>query len=556
MTASMMEQLAGITSKVINEVYGLEIAPVFTRTAEEHGDFATNAAMQLAKDLGRQPREIAESIAEKLRLRSEFADVSVAGPGFINIRVSDEILIKSLSEPTSFSIAGKTVLLEYSCPNAFKELHTGHLYQTLIGDAMGRIYETAGAKVVRTSFGGDVGLHAAKCMWGILQNLGSENSEALDKVENRAAWISDAYVLGSSAYEENETSKKEIDDLNKKIYEMFGSGDTSSSFARIFFTARQWSYDYFNEFYASIGAEPFDRYYPESETLKPGLEIVNAHKGRVFTESDGAVVLDETKTGLHTRVFVTSSGLPTYETKDLGVIHLENKEFPYEKRLIVTGNDQSQYMQVIFAALKLIDPELAAKQNHVANGTVRFGDGTKMSSRLGNVARAVDVISGVEESVDAKTSELKRAIALGAVKYSLLKGRVGSDISFDLEQSIGTEGNSGPYLQYALVRARSILRNAAGISDAVPENLDPEERRLAIKLSEFPESLHEALQDFSPHHACTYLYELAQVFNRFYENSRVLDDPRSSVRISLVRVYERVLSSGLELLGIPKPEEM
>ncbi len=552
----MLERLTDITANAINELYGQAVEPVFTRTAEEHGDFATNVAMKLAGSLSKNPREIAESVAEILRNNSDIADASVAGPGFINVRIADRLLIENLGVTSTIGSEPSTVLLEYSCPNAFKELHTGHLYQTLVGDAMARVYEAVGDKVVRTSFGGDVGLHAAKCMWGILHALGGEKPENLDEISERANWIAKAYVHGSKVYEEDETAKAEIDELNKRIYAMFGSGDTESAFAKIFFICRQWSYEYFDEFYNSIGAHTFDRYYPESETIEPGLGLVNAHRGTVFTESDGAVVLDESKTGLHTRVFITSQGLPTYETKDLGVIQLESQEFPYDKRVILTGNDQSQYMQVVFAAVKLIDSDLASKQNHVANGTVRFGDGKKMSSRLGNVSRAVDVIDGVENSVEAKNPELKRAIALGAVKYSLLKNRVGGDIAFDLEQSISTEGNSGPYLQYALVRAKSILRNAGDLEDTTINELDAEERKLVVKLSAYPEALKESIADFSPHHICTYLYELAQVFNRFYEGSRVLDDPRSDTRIRLVNIYCQTLSDGLALIGIPTPEEM
>ena len=550
----MMEELAELLAKKVKEIYGLDVQPEFSRTDEVHGDFSTNLAMQLAQKIGRPPRDAAEELAEALRESGVIKEVNVAGPGFINVRLSDAAVFRDMywKKP----VINQTILLEYSCPNAFKELHTGHLYQTLIGDSMARIYEYCQAKVYRTSFGGDVGLHAAKCLWGILQALGGENPAKLTEVENRPSFISDAYVQGSKMYEADEAAKAEIEAINKRIYGLFESGNLKSNFAKIYFTTRQWSYDYFDDFYRQIKAHDFDTYYPESQTLRPGLEMVKAHP-EIFTESDGAVVLDEAKSGLHTRVFITSAGLPTYETIDLGVIQLEAEQFPYDKRIIITGNDQEQYMKVVFAALKLVDPELGAKQRHVTNGTVRLSEGKKKSSRLGNVSKASDVLRGVEAAIEQGSESERRDIALGAIKYSLLKGRVGGDLSFDLDQSISLEGNSGPYLQYALVRARSILRKLGDFPQAdTPEQLDEHERRLAFKLTEMPEAILKAQQDYSPHHICTYLYELASVFNRFYENSRVIDDPRTSVRATLVKHYENTLALGLELLGIPAPEAM
>lgn len=542
-------------SDIVLAEFNQQVDVKVTRTDEAHGDLATNVAMILAGKLGQNPREIAEKLVQKINQQEAIKSAEVAGPGFINIRLKDNEIYRQMQWQKNL-LEGQKVLLEYSCPNAFKELHTGHLYQTLIGDSMGRVYEFCGADVVRTSFGGDVGLHAGKCMWGILEALGGENVEKLDEVEDRPGFISTAYVLGSKMYDEDENAKNEIDSINKKIYGLFESVDHDSNFAKIYFTTRQWSYDYFDKFYESINAKPFDAYYPESQTMEPGLNIVRSHP-EIFTESEGAVVLDESKSGLHTRVFVTSAGLPTYETKDLGVIKLETDQFNYAKRIIMTGNDQSEYMKVVFKAVELVDPVLGAKQNHVTNGTVRFGDGKKMSSRLGNVSKATDVIAGVEEAVSHEDPKTRSDIALGAVKYSMLKSRVGGDIAFDLDQSISTEGNSGPYLQYALVRARSILRKADQVNDTqVIDEFDEHERRLAYKITQMPEVLVETITDFSPHHICTYLYELASVFNQFYENSRVIDDPRSELRLVLVNQYEMTLALGLELLGMPMPETM
>jgi arginyl-tRNA synthetase len=289
----------------------------------------------------------------------------------------------------------------------------------------------------------------------------------------------------------------------------------------------------------------------------PGLELVQGHLGDVFKESDGAIILPEEVSGLHTRVFVNSQGLPMYEAKDLGVIQLEARDFEYEKRIIMTGNDQSEYMKVVFAALNLIDPELGSKQTNAVNGTVRFGDGKKMSSRLGNVARAVDVVKVASDAVQAEDTTTKQQIALGALKYSLLKNRIGGDIAFDLDQSVSLEGNSGPYLQYAAVRAGSILAKGANISQVTEiSKLDEYERALAWQLAQYSQAIEQSLADSSPHHLCSYLYGLSQSFNRFHENSRVIGDDREGLRMTLVNRYRDVLVEGLDLLGIEVPAKM
>ncbi|HET6746641.1 MAG TPA: arginine--tRNA ligase [Candidatus Saccharimonadales bacterium] len=543
---------------IIFELFGVQQEVVLTRPDAQFGDYATNVALQLAGKLGKNPKEIAETIAAKLKESRAFAEVNVAGPGFINIRLSAEEIFRAALH-TSIESPVKRILLEYSCPNPFKEIHTGHMYQTFLGDALGRMYEHAGTEVYRANFGGDVGLHVGKAMWGLIQELGGEHPEKLEGIaeDGRSLWLGKAYVAGSRAYEEDEAAKLEIMALNKKVYQLHANSDTTSNFARIYWICREWSYDYFKAFYAKINAEPFNKFYPESTTSMLGLELVEGNIGDVFKESNEAIILPEEISGLHTRVFVTSQGLPTYETKDLGVIQLETQDFSYDKRIIMTGNDQSEYMKVVFAALKLIDPELGAKQMHIANGTVRFGDGKKMSSRLGNVARAVDVLNVASEAVQAHDEKTRQQIALGALKYSLLKNRIGGDIAFDLEQSVSLEGNSGPYLQYAAVRAASILTKATTEEVIKTANeLDEYERALAWQLGQWGETITQSLADSSPHHVCSYLYALSQSFNRFYEHSRVIGDEREVLRMTLVRRYHKVLKEGLGLLGIEVPEKM
>lgn len=558
-----MEQRIGET---VRDLFGIELMPQISRPDPQFGDWATNVALQLAGQLNRSPREIAEEIAGHLRESGNYSEVTVAGPGFINLRLSDNALIAEALRAPKNSLDGVSYVIEYSCPNAFKELHTGHLYQTILGDVIARLVETTGAQTHRTSFGGDVGLHVAKCLHGMVTTLGGELPDKLSEISSdameRAYWVSQCYVRGSSAYEESEDAKQTIEQYNQVIYQLHANDDHESALARIYWETRQWSYDYFEAFYRLIQVDLM-RYYPESSTLGRGLELV--HEGQekgYFTESEGAVVFEgDPEQHLHTRVFVTSKGLPTYETKDLGVIFMEKADYAFDRRVIVTGNDQSAYMRVVFAAADKLEPGIASSMTHITNGTVRFGDGKKMSSRLGNVSRAIDVLEIVREKVRALTTEGVDVdtVALGAIKYEFLKYRVGGDIAFDIEESVSIQGNSGPYLQYAHARACSILSKSESASaEALHADLsfDADERQLVSKLGEYAEVVEKATKELMPHLICTYLYELAQEFNRFYEKCRIIGDERETVRLSLIVHYRDTLARGLGLLDIIAPEKM
>jgi arginyl-tRNA synthetase len=560
-----MEQLAADLSRIINEKYHLSLTPTLERPDAKFGDFATNVAMQLAKPLGRNPREIAVELKTALDETNEFKEVTIAGPGFINLRLTDEKLQEQLAPRPALSLSGIRYVIEYSCPNAFKELHTGHLYNTIFGDILARLVEQAGATVNRTSFGGDVGLHVAKALWGMVATLDGVDPKKLDSDVTaepfaRANWISQCYVRGAGAYEENTEAKQEIDDLNKTIYGFHADNDHESPLAQIYWTTRQWSYDYFEKFYELIRVDSM-RYYPESETAPVGLSVVKEQLAAgVLKESEGAVVFegDESK-HLHTRVFVTSKGLPTYETKDIGVIWMEKADYDFEKRILITGNDQKEYMRVIFAAADAFRPGIAETMTHLTNGTVRFADGKKMSSRLGNVSRAIDVVSVVREKVKELVGDeaLVESVTLGAIKYVFAKYRLGGDISFDIDETVSLAGNSGPYIQYAHARAQSIIRKSTESEPGVKAKpLSEAERALVVKLGEYNDVVARATEELMPHHICHYLYETAQVFNRFYENTRVIGSENEAELVQLVGIYAATLKRGLGLLGIDAPETM
>lgn len=554
----MKRELESAIAAATKELFAADVSIVLTRPEEQFGDYATNVALQLSKQLGKNPREVADALSVKIResLADTVSDVSVARPGFINVKLSDKALLEAMKTQPVKSLEGRTVVAEYSDPNPFKVLHAGHLYTSVVGDAIANLLEHAGAKVHRVNFGGDVGLHVGKTMWAILRELGGEHPEKLDQIPEaeRSEWMAKNYVAGTQTYEDDEQVKAEIIALNKRVYQLHDDNDHDSAFAKIYWTCRQWSYDYFDAFYQRIGTK-FEKYYPESQTAPLGLKTVQEHIGDVYEKSDGAVVFDGEKYGLHTRVFINSEGLPTYEAKDVGLSMMKWQDYHFDESVIITGNDIVEYMKVVLKSIEQFEPKLAASTVHLTHGNVKLAGGVKMSSRKGNFLRAYDVLDAAAEANKAITGQDNEQTVLGAVKYSFLKTRMGGDIIYDPVESVSLEGNSGPYLQYAHARARSILRKVEG-EPAEAETLEEGERSLVRKISEYAEVVDKAVADLMPHHIATYLYELAQVFNRFYEHNRVIDDPRQAVRLGLVQRYADTLQNGLELLGIPAPQQM
>lgn len=545
----------------VSALFGVQAGIELTRPEQKHGDFATNVALQLSKQLGKNPREIGEELAGKLRksLSEQVSEITVAGPGFLNLRLKESYLISGLEHKPAQALAGKVVVAEYSDPNPFKVLHVGHLYTSIVGDAIANLLQSAGGTVNRVNFGGDVGLHVAKTMWSILRELGGEKPDGLQGIDDtdRSGWMAEAYVSGNQAYDDNEQAKGEIIALNKRIYQVVNSADHDSPFAQIYWTCRTWSYDYFDEFYARIGVK-FQRYYPESETAPVGLKTVQEQLAKgVYKESDGAVIFDGEPYGLHTRVFINSEGLPTYEAKDVGLIIKKYEDYKFDLSVVITANEIDEYMKVVLKSIEQFLPELTAMTRHLSHGMVKRPGGVKMGSRTGNILRATDILDEVFEANQKQSGKQNVETSIGAIKYAFLKHRMGGDLVYDAEESVSLEGNSGPYLQYAHARAKSILRKVEGFeSSQISPDLEADERSLVRKITEFTEVVNKATAELMPHHVCTYLYELAQDFNRFYENNRVIDDPRQATRLQLVDRYALTLERGLKLLGIAAPEQM
>ncbi|MBA2278846.1 arginine--tRNA ligase [Candidatus Saccharibacteria bacterium] len=556
-----MEEIRSLVASLVKDLYGVETEIKLTRTEEQFGDYATNVALQLANRLNKNSREIAEEIAGKLH-HASIAKAEVAGPGFINITLSDKTLLSQATLTPLTILVGNKILVEYSDPNPFKPLHAGHLYTTLVGDMIARLVSNAGAETIRINYGGDVGLHVGKSMWAIIKHLEGENPDKLSEINEaeRPNWLGQRYIEGNNAYEEDETSKPEIISTNKRVYELHASSDHESQFAQIYWACRKWSYDYFAQLYEQLGVVPFDRFIPESEVTALGVATVQEQLAKgVFERSDGAVIFDGEKHSLHKRVFINSEGLPTYETKDIGLSLRKWQDYQFDRSIIITASEQGQYMQVVLKSLEQIAPELVRRTTHLTHGVVKLQGGVKMSSRLGNIVTAQEIIEAAREAGKATGTNPNEQTILAAIKYAFARNRIGGDIVYNPVESIALEGNSGPYLQYAHARARSILHKTQNTMEdrgSKTEELEKEERTLLRKIGEASDVIAQATDELMPHYICTYLYELAQTFNRFYENNRVIGDEREVLRLELVKNYADTLQHGLGLLGIHAPDKM
>ena len=534
-----------------------------------HGDYSSNLSMVLAKELGRKPVELAEEIVKKLSDKniSFIEKVEVAGPGFINFYLNKDYVQNKIISTAQNGLVkpksnGKNILIEYTDPNTFKAFHIGHMMSNAIGESLSRLIENSGSKITRICYPADIGLHIAKAIWAIKSNLSLMPKES-DSIESKTDFLGKMYVLGIKSYENDSKVKLEIDQLNKIIYEK-----SDNDVNQIYKIGRKWSLDHFEQLYKVLGTK-FDDYIYESEVADIGLQTVknNLEKG-IFENSDGAIVFKGEEFGLHTRVFVNTHGLPTYEAKDLGLNIIKfNKYKDTDQSIVITASEQNEYFKVICKVLSLVDKVNGNKTLHIGHGMMRFASG-KMSSRTGNVITAEDLLRDIKELVKEKISDrnyssdevenISSIVAVGAIKFTILRSAIGGNIVFDSKASISFEGDSGPYLQYSAVRANSILEKAQ--KENIGDNIIFPEKVVNLErvLIKFDDVVGRASRELSPHFVTQYLIELAGEFNSFYGNQVVVDknDKYSPYYVYLTKAFYLTLNKGLSLLGIGIPTRM
>lgn len=561
-----------------------ELSPTFTLDQPEdvkHGDYATNVAFIIGKVLGKSPKETADIIIDELRgeLSDTVEKIEVAGQGFINFFLKDDVrtdeaeavAFSDITDETLSAQAGGKgkVIVEYTDPNCFKVFHVGHLMANTIGEATARLYEADGYQVTRVCYPSDIGRNVAMGVWGVMKKESEKPGDSAT-LKEKVSFLGMCYAYANNAFETDEVAKKEITEVNQAIYA--GSDLPAQAGAKVmevYAEGRALSLEYFDQLYAKLGTK-FDAFIYESEVADPGLALVKANMGNLFEESEGAIVYKGEQDGLHTRVFVNSVGLPTYETKDLGNYERKLSLVPDAQTLVVvTAAEQNEYFKVVNKVEEKIHPELAGKLVHISHGMMRLPSG-KMSSRTGNVIGGEDLLEQVCEQITSRVEEMRveekdkaqlvNDIAVGAVKFSILKQAPGKDMVFDFEKSISFEGDSGPYLQYTHARICALLSKAKDVDiDMESYVIETPERELEQAIIGYSQVLEKACRERGPHYIVQHLLVLTRAFNSLYSRQQIVDEnnkEKSAYYCMLSLAVKNILAHGLHILGIKAPESM
>ncbi len=540
-----------------------------------HGDYATNIALVYGKKVGIAPRELAQKLVEKiLETPSEdIKKVEIAGAGFINFFLTDEVIrSENKKEKSVFTTkyTGKKILVEHSSPNLFKPFHIGHLMNNIIGEFVVRAVTIGGGKVTTLSFPSDVSLGIAKAVYILLEDKKEGKDVFALSDEEKILTFGEAYRRGVAYFDEHPEEIFKAKEISNIIYDRVHSSEIRTFFEKV----KEINNAYFIKIIKEFGSVINDIIY-ESEAGARGKEIVevNTGEGKVFTKSEGAIVYipDEARKDLHTQVFINSEGHPTYEAKDLGLVDLKFSKFAPDLSYFITDTEQASHFRVVLdAALKLGGEwkERVEKSLHIPHGRMLF-KGQKMSSRLGGVPIALDVIAVVEEEVRERAGEkiahltafekksLEREIALSALRVAVLRSKPGININFDPESSLSFEGDSGPYLLYTHARSASLLekgkeRGLMPLFKNIPTTM------LEKVLAQYELELAYGIEELAPQKLVTYLFEVAQLFNSFYAHTQILTDDKeiSEHYLAIVKRMKAVLKEGLWVLGISAPERM
>ncbi|WP_159470963.1 arginine--tRNA ligase [Dyadobacter sp. 3J3] len=562
-------------------------------TKKEFDGFYTFVTFALTKATRRAPAEIGQLIAADLEANSTIVDSCNVVQGFLNISLNDETWLKLFAEILSdpnygdSPANGQSVMIEFSSPNTNKPLHLGHLRNDFLGDSLSRILKACGYDVVKTCLVNDRGIHICKSMLAYRELANGETPESSGLKGDHLA--GKYYVLFDKEYKKQigelvesgmtaeEAAKKAPWILEaQKLLLLWEQGDEET--VALWKKMNNWVYDGFNQTYNQIGVS-FDKTYYESNTYVLGKDIIEEglQKGVFFKKSDNSVWIDLTGEGLDEKLVLRGDGTSVYITQDIGTTELKFADFHNDRYLWVVGNEQDYHFNVLFAILKRLGRPYADGCYHISYGMVDLPSG-KMKSREGTVVDADDLVNQMIETAAKRTQELGKiddfdseeatalyhTLALGALKYYLLKVDPKKRMLFNPEESIDFQGHTGPFIQYTYTRMRSIMRKAeqSGIEIQTPPanyELHQVERELIYTLSQFPLRVLAAGNEFAPSVVSFYMYELAKVYNQFYAEVSIFadSDPVAvKFRIALSKVVSETIHKGLGLLGINVPERM
>ena len=593
---SLEQNIQVLVKAAVKALYDVEATDAMVQLQKTRPEFEGNLTVVVfpfVKLARKAPAQVATEIGEKLMadgsgLIARFNAVQ----GFLNLVIDDAFWIKQLEAIDAEANYGQQpsrnqlMMVEYSSPNTNKPLHLGHVRNNLLGYSIARIQEANGWKVVKTNIVNDRGIHICKSMLAWLKFGNGETPETSGKKGDHL--IGDYYVRFDKEYKaqiaelmakgmDEETAKKEAP-LMLEAQEMLRKWEANDPEIRALWAKmNEWVYAGFDETYKRLGVS-FDKIYYESNTYLEGKSEVEKGlaAGQFYRREDGSVWADLTKDGLDEKLLLRSDGTSVYMTQDIGTAKLRFQDYPIDKMVYVVGNEQEYHFKVLSILLDRLGFPFGKELVHFSYGMVELPNG-KMKSREGTVVDADDLMDKMIEDAkeiylekndqspmsNVQCDEVARMVGLGALKYFILKVDPRKNMLFNPAESIDFNGNTGPFIQYTYARIQSVLRKAEKLDDlGILGNLgglDPKELALIQRLTEFPQTVRVAGDNFSPAVICNYAYDLACDFNSFYHDLSILNEPdaaKRALRLLLAKNVGKVLNAAMSLLGIEMPERM
>ena len=588
----------------VKALYGQEVPEKMVQLQKTRSEFEgslTLVVFPFVKMAKKSPEQTAQELGEYLVANCEAISKFNVVKGFLNLSISNEAWLNLLGDIDKDEHYGEKqatdqsplVMIEYSSPNTNKPLHLGHVRNNLLGWSLAQIMQANGNKVVKTNIVNDRGIHICKSMLAWLKWGNGETPETSGKKGDHL--IGDYYVAfdkhyreevkelaaqyvadGMSAEQAEEKAKQEAP-LIKEAHEMLVKWENNDPEVRALWEKmNNWVYAGFDETYKNMGVG-FDKIYYESQTYLKGKAKVEEGlaKGLFERHEDNSVWADLTNEGLDQKLLLRSDGTSVYMTQDIGTAEMRFQDYPIDKMIYVVGNEQNYHFQVLSILLDRLGFKWGKELVHFSYGMVELPNG-KMKSREGTVVDADDLmqlmvddayktsmeLGKFDDMTEEERREIARIVGMGALKYFILKVDARKNMLFNPEESIDFNGNTGPFIQYTYARIRSILRKASpiqveGAMKAV--ELSTKEAELIQKMSEYGAAVEQAGKDYSPSGIANYCYELTKVFNQFYHDFSILNEPdeqKRALRLMLAKNVAKIIKSAMALLGIEVPERM
>ncbi len=531
------------------------------------GDYAF-PCFALAKILKKSPVQIALELAVAIDGGIAFEKIEASGP-YLNFHINrkslaEKVIKDILTQKDKYgsSKIHERAIIEFPSPNTNKPLHIGHARNIVLGQSIASILRFMGNQVSLVNLNNDRGVHICKSMLAYARFGKGDNPKKSNKKSDH--FVGDYYVIFAKELQKN----PELEKSAQEYLQRWENGD--KKIISLWKKMNKWAIGGFKETYKKFNLK-FDREYHESEIYKSGKEIIQEglKKGIFKQKPDGAVYADLNKFNLGEKILLRADGTSIYVTQDIYLAHLKQKDFNANKSIIVSANEQLHHFKVLFKILEVLGNDWAKKSSHLNYGMVNLESG-RMKSREGNVVDSDDLISELTslalDELNKRYPQLSnndkenraKTIAMAALRYYYLKIDRARDVTFKPEESISFEGDTGPYLLYTYARARNILRKAKYKRSAKisAKSLDDTEKNLIFQLSQFPEVVKSAYEQYAPNLIANYAFQIAQMFNEFYHKNQVIGSENEKIRLALVDSFSQILKNSLHLLGIPVLEKM